>query len=232
MGSKNRHAREILPIILKDRKPDQWYVEPFVGGCNVIDKVTGNRMGNDVHPELIAMWIALQNGWIPDKSYTLEDYNNAKTSKDQALKGYIGFNSYGAKWFGGYRRDKNGKRDYWEEHYNNIMKQICNIRDVRFSCMDYTELVIPDDSIIYCDPPYLSTTEYKNKFDHEKFWSWARQQASNGHNVFVSEYQAPDDFVEVWSKEVFNTLVKDTGSSKGIEKLFIPKKNLVKFEFV
>lgn len=32
VGSKNRHAKEILPIILKDRKPDQWYVEPFVGG--------------------------------------------------------------------------------------------------------------------------------------------------------------------------------------------------------
>ena len=32
MGSKNRIVNEILPIILKDRKPNQWYVEPFVGG--------------------------------------------------------------------------------------------------------------------------------------------------------------------------------------------------------
>lgn len=32
MGSKNRIAKEILPIILRDRKPNQWYVEPFVGG--------------------------------------------------------------------------------------------------------------------------------------------------------------------------------------------------------
>ena len=44
MGSKNRIAKEILPIILKDRVKGQWYVEPFVGGCNMIDKV-GN--GND-----------------------------------------------------------------------------------------------------------------------------------------------------------------------------------------
>lgn len=41
MGSKNRYAKEILPLILKDRKENQWYVEPFVGGANVIDKVGG-----------------------------------------------------------------------------------------------------------------------------------------------------------------------------------------------
>lgn len=44
MGSKARFAKELLPIILKDRKEGQWYVEPFCGGCNMIDKVTGNRM--------------------------------------------------------------------------------------------------------------------------------------------------------------------------------------------
>ena len=34
MGSKNRIAKFILPIILKERKPEQWYVEPFAGGMN------------------------------------------------------------------------------------------------------------------------------------------------------------------------------------------------------
>ncbi len=32
MGSKARFAKDILPIILKDRKPEQWYVEPFARG--------------------------------------------------------------------------------------------------------------------------------------------------------------------------------------------------------
>ena len=49
MGSKARIAKYILPIILKDRKPDQWYVEPFVGGCNTIDKVEGLRLGSDAN---------------------------------------------------------------------------------------------------------------------------------------------------------------------------------------
>lgn len=41
MGSKRRIANEILQIILKDRTPNQYYVEPLCGGCNVIDKVGG-----------------------------------------------------------------------------------------------------------------------------------------------------------------------------------------------
>jgi DNA adenine methylase len=36
----------------------------------------------------------------------------------------------------------------------------------------------------------------------------------------VSEYNAPEDFECLWSKEVNNSLTKDTGSKKGIEKLF------------
>lgn len=43
MGSKRRVAKYILPIMLAERKPDQWWVEPFVGGGNMIDKVEGNN---------------------------------------------------------------------------------------------------------------------------------------------------------------------------------------------
>ena len=32
MGSKNRYYKEILPIILHNRRDGQCYVEPFVGG--------------------------------------------------------------------------------------------------------------------------------------------------------------------------------------------------------
>ena len=56
MGSKARIAKDILPIILANRKQGQHYVEPFVGGCNTIDKVNGNRIGADFNKYLIAMW--------------------------------------------------------------------------------------------------------------------------------------------------------------------------------
>ena len=37
MGSKARFSKEILPIILKERTADQWYIEPFAGN--------GKRLG-------------------------------------------------------------------------------------------------------------------------------------------------------------------------------------------
>ena len=106
MGSKNRFAKEILPIILKDRKENQWYVEPFCGGCNLIDKVNGNRIANDINFYLIKMWIKLQEGWIPKKDISREEYNRIRDNKDDYdpwFVGYVGFNcSYSGKWFGGY----------------------------------------------------------------------------------------------------------------------------------
>lgn len=47
LGSKARIAKEILPIILADRKEGQYFVEPFCGGCNVTASVPGNRIAND-----------------------------------------------------------------------------------------------------------------------------------------------------------------------------------------
>ena len=43
MGSKARFAKEMLPIILRDRTAEQWYIEPFAGGMNAICEVGGKR---------------------------------------------------------------------------------------------------------------------------------------------------------------------------------------------
>ena len=68
MGSKNRIAKHILPIMLAERKEGQFWVEPFVGGANMIDKVDGNRIGADFNEYLISLWQELQKGWIPPRS--------------------------------------------------------------------------------------------------------------------------------------------------------------------
>lgn len=228
MGSKNRFAKELLPIILKDRTKEQYYVEPFAGGMNLIDKVDGNRIANDVHTELIEMWKALVcENWQPPLTVSEEDYKNAKTNKtkiSEALNGYIGFNSYGGKWYAGYRRDKQGKRDYWKEHYNNIMKQVPKLNGVKFTNFSFTDLEIPKNSIIYCDPPYEGTTKYNNKFDHILFWDWVRTKSKQGNKVYVSEYNAPSDFVCVWQKDAKSTFSANGvvgGTKKSTERLFI-----------
>lgn len=62
LGSKSRIVKEILPLILADRKEGQYFVEPFCGGCNVTAEVLGNRIANDYNEYLIAMFEGLLSG--------------------------------------------------------------------------------------------------------------------------------------------------------------------------
>lgn len=68
MGSKARIAKHIAPIINKlitDNEITK-YVEPFVGGANMIEYIKcETRIGNDSNKYLIAMWQRLQAGWKP-----------------------------------------------------------------------------------------------------------------------------------------------------------------------
>lgn len=224
MGSKNRISKDIIPLILEKRTSlDQWYVEPFCGGCNIIDKIEGNRIASDINPYLMAMWKSVAEGWIPRNDYTEEEYNYIKNNKDEnpCLTGYFGFSlSYGDKFFGGWCRDSIGKRNYVLESYKNSIKQFPNLRNVIFKCSNYYELEIPNNSIIYCDPPYKDTTKYNNKFNYEDFYNWCRKMKIKGHEIYISEYYMPDDFVCIYEKEISSSLTKNTGSKKGIEKLF------------
>lgn len=234
MGSKSRHAKHILPIILKDREPDQWYVEPFVGGANVIDKVDGNRIGADINPYVIAMLDALSKGWEPPQEIDKNTYDKHRKMYYQSdireahLTGYIGVNgSYNGRFYdGGYAGvtpiKGGGVRNYPLEAYKNVMKQSPTLAGVKFICCSYLDIEIPKNSIIYCDPPYQNSKEYRaGTVIYEEFWQWCRDKVTDGHQVFVSEYDAPSDFVCVWSKGVNSSLTKDTGEKKATEKLFI-----------
>lgn len=229
VGSKNKYAKELLSIILKDRLPYQFYVEPFVGGCNIIDKVGGNRIGNDIHYYLIELLKSIQDGWIPPNYISEEEYKIIKNNIDKyspCLAGFVGFCcSYSGKWWGGYARgsDKYGNpRNYAAEAKRNLIKQALKLKEIILLNKNYYEFFIPSNSIIYCDPPHQKTTKYKGceNFDYNRFWNWVRKRTFEGHKVFVSEYNAPKDFVCIWRKEVNNTLEKNTGSKKGIEKLW------------
>jgi DNA adenine methylase len=234
MGSKARFSKEILPIILENRKPDQWYIEPFAGGMNMICKVGGKRIANDIHYHLIQMWRELVSGWNP-KKITKEEYSEVRTNQSKYpayFVGWVGFNcSYSGKWFGGFaddypesRRNKKGVLpNYQMEAINNIPKQVEKMKGVIFQNKPYYELELPPNSIVYCDPPYEGTTKYANDFDHNLFWNWVRNISKQGHTVFVSEYNAPADFVCVWQKETNSQLSangKIGGNKLSVEKLF------------
>ncbi len=241
MGSKARFTKEILPIILKDRKTEQWYVEPFAGGMNVICEVKGNRLANDKNHHLIEMWKWVVNNGVPIKSdeitkelydFARDIYNGReeKTLSD-AIVGWIGWmGSANGRFFdGGYSGKSNTKigtvRDYIKEAISNIEKQLPKMIGVQFESKDYTELEIPANSIIYCDIPYQGTKQYSTSkdFNHSNFWNWCREKAKQGHTIFVSEYNAPTDFECVWQKEAKSSLSangKIGGSKLSVEKLF------------
>jgi len=241
MGSKNRIAKYLIPIITKDLKEGQYYVEPFVGGCNMIDKVKHPlRIGADYNEYLIAMWMALQDGWIPPEFISREDYSKYRErynkldylENEKHIIGYIGFNgSYGGRFYdGGYaglvKTNQGNERNYPKESYKNVMSQIKDIKDLDFYHCSYNKLDIPDNSIIYCDPPYRDTKKYKGDFNHKDFYDWVRDKVNEGHQVFISEYYMPDDFVCVWEKELKSSLSangKQGGSKKSTEKLFVHK---------
>ena len=228
MGSKNRIAKHILPIMLADRKDGQFWVEPFVGGANMIDKVEGNRIGADFNPYVSQALIAIRDSldMLPKNNteFTEDMYKQLRTDDSYEFKGYVGFTaSYGGKWLGGWSRtDVNAikQRDYISESYRNAVKQSPLLQGVDFRHSSYQDLEIPPKSKIYCDPPYAGATAYKDKFSHPEFWQWCRDKEAEGHEVYVSEYNAPDDFECIWQKEIVSSLTKNTGSKKGVEKLF------------
>lgn len=239
MGSKARIVKDILPIILSERNPNQWYFEPFAGGMNVICEVDGKRIANDKNEYLIEMWKGLQKGnkYPTEISKDLYDYargvfrGTEEETLEKDLVGWIGWmaSANGRFFDGGYSGISSTKigteRNYIQEAINNINKQLKNIDGIIFTSKCYTDFELKEPCLIYCDPPYQGTKQYSSSkdFNHDLFWNWCRQMKNIGHTVFVSEYNAPDDFNCVWQKELSSSLRANSeisGSKKSIEKLF------------
>jgi len=236
MGSKNRIAKYLLPIMLEEAKKNNitTWVEPFVGGANMIDKVPKyfNRIGYDINKYLISFFNEIQKGWLPPDNITLEQYKYIKQNKDKDFKmtlwAGIGC-SYCGKWFGGYasdypesRRLKNGKLPNFQiEVRNGLLKQLPLIKNVEFICDSFENLSF-ENSLIYCDPPYKGTTKYKDDFNHELFYKWCKEMKSKGNLVFISEYEMPNEFKCILEVETNTQLGNGSksGNKKAIEKLF------------
>lgn len=184
MGSKARIANEIIPIINLYKSKERYkYIEPFVGGANVIDKVNYNeKFGYDKNKYLIALLDYVSKGNELPTSISEEVYymvRDNKTDYDDWYVGLVGFcASYGGRFFEGYPRgnDNKGKpRDYTNEAIRNIVKQQSSLNNIQFLTEDYINLDFSKEKVvIYCDPPYAQSKPYKTellgKFNTDKFW--------------------------------------------------------------
>lgn len=232
MGSKNRISKHIIPIIQSYITEDtKGYLEPFVGGANVIDKIKHpNRMGYDIHEYLIEFLNALKSGWKPPVEVSRELYIDIKNNKDKhpkCLVGYIGFEiSYGAKWFGGYlrRRDNKSAGDIYS--YKHCIEQAKRLKDIDFKCCDFRKIKKEDIKgyVIYCDPPYRGTTKYKTEeFPYEEFYEWVKEMSVH-NTVLISEYNMPEEFTCIWEKETTANFDSNRDkASKRVERLYTYK---------
>ena len=229
--------------MLQFRTQEQWYVEPFAGGMNTISRVMGKRIANDNNKYLISMWIGLQNNLEKPMEISREFYNDVKTSYNNNtnkysdfIKGWVGFvGSFGGRFFEGcYNQLDRYKRDYIAERVDNILKQIPKMIGVKLFNKDYKDLEIPDNSIIYCDIPYKGVLPYSTSknFNYEEFYDWVKEKHNQGHLVFISELQMPDDFICIWEKKLVSNLSDITNKKSFIDKLFVYKDNAHLFSYL
>ena len=233
-GGKSRIATSIAVAIEREREREresnQTLVSLFCGSCAVEAKLAphfNKVVCNDKHEYLIEMLKGVQNGYELPERISEEEYKYIRLHKDEdkVLTGFVGFGcSFGGKFFGGYARNKE-QTNYALQSKKSLLKDMVQLPNAEFTCLDYRDVDIPNGSIVYADPPYANTTTYQGqKFDSEAFWEYMRQ-ISKHSQVFISEQTAPDDFECIWEKPFTRTLDRNKDNQfKVVEKLFTYKK--------
>ncbi len=205
LGGKRRPGKAIAAFLSSRRKPGQQYVEPFLGAAGVFTHMSGPRWGQDANVSMMMLLQEVRDGvFMYPEMVSEAEYAAARTLPDCAMKAFIGIGcSFGGKWWGGYARRKGSDATTFVGAAARRLQSI-KLTDALLTHGDYTT-VTTTDALIYCDPPYASTTGYgaTGKFDSGKFWAWCRTM-SVYNDVYVSEYAAPADFTRVWEKATFD----------------------------
>ena len=228
MGGKDKLSKRISTSILEARKPGQdTYLEPFVGGASVLAKVAPHfttALAGDTVEDLILLWEAARDGWVPPLGMTKDEYESLKLAPPSALRGFAAFGmSYSGKRWAGWTPNL-PTRKWDEEASRGVVRKASSFANVTFACRSYSEWTVDETYVIYCDPPYDGTTEYPGApgFNSAAFWQVAEEWVDKGATVLVSEYGAPDGWVARWSKDVPVSLRPGGHRTRAIESLWVP----------
>lgn len=233
-GGKCRIAKPIMTEILKYRTDEDTFVDLFVGGGAVAIEATKHFdkvLANDKHPYIIALLQGVKDGWVPPETLTREEHESLKTNpkQDPKLAGFAGFGcSFGGMWFHTYGLSSSGA-PLAPSVRRALLRDQPAYAKMEFSNLDYKDLDIPENAIIYADPPYASTHPYAftGTWDVAKFWDYMRE-LSKAHKVFISEQTAPDDFVSVWSKSKRRSMCNNNKTQPVVmEHLFVWKEGKI-----
>jgi DNA adenine methylase len=233
LGGKYKLAKHIAPFIKQALEGREVYIEPFIGGCNVMPLVSAReRFGLDVCEPLITLYKALQAGWIPPEIVTEADYYRQKAAPDplDPLTAFIGFGcSFGGRWFQGYARSITKPTKYsaggLPKNFARIAtralaRKLSACGNVAFECFDFfdIEAAACADSVIYCDPPYAETKGYDyasaGNWDSDRFWAKVKELSDAGAIVLVSEYQAPAFAKILYERPASGDLQRNLGSKE------------------
>nr|DAX46293.1 MAG TPA: DNA adenine methylase [Ackermannviridae sp.] len=244
-GSKNRLAKYIIPLLNKLIQANECtvFIDACCGGANIIANtkypiVCRTKYAFDNNKYLIALFDKVK---FDDLEYIHIDEDEYKKVKQDFLLGnntyedwyygYVGFLfSYGTVFMDSYARGKDNKgnpRNMGKERYNNLLNQKESLKDTIFTVQNIFDINLDKlnkNMLIYIDPPYKDTKQYnRQKFDTEKFWNLVREM-SKRCIVIVSEYEAPNDFITMWEKELLQNINrKALDRQKATEKLFVIK---------
>ena len=100
---------------------------------------------------------------------------------------------------------------------NQINNNNNSIHVINAQSMDYRLLDIPNNSVVFCDPPYKSSAiRYNNnKFNHEEFYDWCIEKAKY-NDVFVTEYNIEHPCFKLIGEKARKISLNGTGS-KGLK---------------
>lgn len=69
------------------------------------------------------------------------------------------------------------------------LERLQQLQQLQLTNLDYRDVQIKNNSVIYCDIPYKGTADYGNSFSHSDFFDWADKQTNP---LFISEYSVDD----------------------------------------
>ena len=99
------------------------------------------------------------------------------------------------------------------------LEQLERLERLHFTNLDYRQVEIKQNSIIYCDIPYKSTADYGSNFNHKEFYNWADNQLNP---VFISEYGLDDNRFTLLKEFSHRSTYSSTKNTNGktTERLF------------
>ena len=227
-GGKAR-ATFLLAVLNDPRFDGMDYLEPFCGYCHVMRRVVRKRTytAMDNAPLLVRLLRAIQRGETLPTVKNRAEYKSLKFQRGITLKRAVAcyLHSFNGKPWGGwqprtYQRSDGRIDDIIASRlrYYERLRQSPSFAAARIELRDYQSLW-PRGALVYADPPYANTLDYRARFDSAQFWSTMRTW-SRHNTVFISEYEAPRDFKVVASAPKQVTLAGGQHQRTRIEKLF------------